>query len=518
MKYDFTNVRKWVSGDRFVGREKECGDLMKHIRDDLSSAVVGLRRIGKTSVLKEVRRRLCGVSGVVVIDVDMECFTGELPEPEATFYEFLLERLDDEFRGDSDSEHCVYYPVRTLGSEEPRVIRAFTMLQNFLKRFHDRTEGRIVLLLDEFDICAKWGDRMCGFLQRFRSLIDESPDYGFVCVLASSRAIKMLEAKTVGDASTLDNALEKVYLKPLASGDLSRLKSLSEAPVSETSHRAYFEYSFGHPFLYGLLLRRHNMLSRSGDVVDNPENVRDACLSDFENYFDELRHVFETFPVIKSLPDIGIRNWFECLVWREVYFANIPEHIEGIFRKYGLWNECNEMSSVLRDFLKRHQGDVWRELGCLERRLRSFVGGRLKAYYGNSETWFIDMQLPEHGSVDDPWRKKPDSFQNIVNGMRARRQKEQPEMAVDYLDCVYLDDLMHLMQIPHHWKDNPQKGWKGFGAYFGGDLTKCKEMIRAVGSVRNPEAHFIDYPDRLKLRFAEAEKYLSALLDNAERE
>ncbi len=59
-----------ATGDSFVGREKLLEEMLIDLRDTTSwmgYAIYGTRRIGKTSVFKELERELKGEEKIVVI-------------------------------------------------------------------------------------------------------------------------------------------------------------------------------------------------------------------------------------------------------------------------------------------------------------------------------------------------------------------------------------------------------------------------------------------------------------------
>ena len=522
MKCDFTNVVKWVTGDRFVGREKTCEDLVRFVQSDLSCAVVGLRRIGKTSVLKAVESRLRKADEDIVISIDMEQYTKDRPLPEARLYVDIVNQIDEAliekgvYSLGEDKRHSTFYESIIKQESGDVIMDAYVFLTSFLRRQYRQKQVRFVLLLDEFDASvACMGDGLSGFLKRFRTMVDDTPENGFVCVLATSRAIKMLEAKTIGDASTLDGALKSVNVKPISCADFNRLCDISEAPVRAQTRDSYFHQAFGHPFLLGQLLHYHNELYRAKGEEPLSSAVMEMACCEFENYFDELHNVFASFPVPQELASTGINNWFDCLVWREIYYAKIPPHILETFKRYGFWNNGCAMPSVLHEFLARRRIDVWPELKRIEIRLRRWIGSRLREKYGRAD-WFMVMKLPKHGCKEDPWKRYEKSFQETVDDMRARRQKDLPDILVSHLDCTYLDDLMHLIVLDVHWRDS--SNWQGFGRYFDGDIQKFKKMVIDVGNVRNPEAHFVDYPEHLKAKFVEADRYLTNILDQVEKE
>jgi hypothetical protein len=63
-------VGNWAGGDSFFDREHEVSELMRRIRRGASLSLTAPRRVGKTSVLQEVRRQLDGEMTCVFVDLE----------------------------------------------------------------------------------------------------------------------------------------------------------------------------------------------------------------------------------------------------------------------------------------------------------------------------------------------------------------------------------------------------------------------------------------------------------------
>lgn len=128
-------INKPVTGSRFFGRESEVRRLL--YSGDTNFAVMGIRRIGKTSLLREAERRL-RERALESDDEDaarriffMDCSTLRTPD------ELMREVI----------RH--YYPHDLMRLEN----RQFPLFfPDFLRRMARRYEGQLVLLLDEFDV------------------------------------------------------------------------------------------------------------------------------------------------------------------------------------------------------------------------------------------------------------------------------------------------------------------------------------------------------------------------------
>ncbi|MCP4601096.1 MAG: AAA family ATPase [Proteobacteria bacterium] len=118
---------------------------------DLNFAIMGIRRIGKTSLLREIRRRLLDQKENPDRIVWMDCSTISSPP------------------------HFVQEIVRTLHARElPRLKQPekyLFFLPNFLKRMSKMHGGRITILLDEADSILTWARDVQGVLPALRASV-----------------------------------------------------------------------------------------------------------------------------------------------------------------------------------------------------------------------------------------------------------------------------------------------------------------------------------------------------------
>ena len=71
-----TQLRKaganWVDGDRFFDREAELEALMERVHDGTHTLLTAQRRMGKTSLVRELLRRLDAEGDYATLFVDLE--------------------------------------------------------------------------------------------------------------------------------------------------------------------------------------------------------------------------------------------------------------------------------------------------------------------------------------------------------------------------------------------------------------------------------------------------------------
>lgn len=118
-----------VEGSRFFGREREISRVLG--KPETTFAITGIRRIGKTSLLKEIKRRMVDQGEDSQRIVFMDC---------STISSF----------GSFGQEMVRQLHFRELESLKGRRQRLFT-LSDFLKRMSKMHSGQITIFLDEVD-------------------------------------------------------------------------------------------------------------------------------------------------------------------------------------------------------------------------------------------------------------------------------------------------------------------------------------------------------------------------------
>ena len=121
-----SEVGNWVSGTRFWGREAEVHELSRLLRNGANISITAPRRIGKTSLMREVARRLEGEFAAIHVDlqsaVTLEDVVSELGASSRDHRE-LHQRIRDVFRGSIGSIEKLGYGdlslhVQRAGSTE----------------------------------------------------------------------------------------------------------------------------------------------------------------------------------------------------------------------------------------------------------------------------------------------------------------------------------------------------------------------------------------------------------------
>jgi hypothetical protein len=148
-----------VTGSRFFNRMAEVERILRH--PDSNFAIIGIRRIGKTSLLREIRRRFLDSGEPESRLVWRDCSTTKTPEA------FITEVV-----------RCLN--PRILSRLE-RVGPLALDMSDFLQRMAKEHHGRITLMLDEVDSLLDYPRQRYDLPTLFRSWINSGSCRLLVC-------------------------------------------------------------------------------------------------------------------------------------------------------------------------------------------------------------------------------------------------------------------------------------------------------------------------------------------------
>lgn len=227
-------IGQWVRGEKFFGRE----DLMAELLEGSRTAVwvAGLRRMGKTSLLREIERRVLQNARSPYLPVywDMEGASDD-----ATLRESLLAALDEtsgRFAAETDWE-------KTSTPELLRKIQQAARLQ----------QKTLLLLCDEVEALLAVAQDDPHVLARLRRVMQGSERMR--CLITATRRLTRLETLDATETSPfLHGFTPPLYLPPLRENECQAL--LRQGGFSEPLQAELYRLSGGHPFLIQVLAKR----------------------------------------------------------------------------------------------------------------------------------------------------------------------------------------------------------------------------------------------------------------------
>ena len=268
----------WVRGDNFFGRTAILREIMEGERDSLW--IVGARRLGKTSLLKELEYRVLrnAQTDFVPLFWDLQG-SGD------------VRGLADSLLGSvEDSES--FRRASSVGIEDLEGLAVFDMLTNLLRRTV-RSGWRLLLLVDEAEEFLTVARQDPAVLPRLRRILQKGPELR--TVLTSTRRLARLDERTDFDTSPfLLGFIPPLYLTPLAPEEARALLARGRFSDEETS--TVMERTANHPFLLQLIASRlfeSRDLAATLDQVAADEMVANFFSVDFQTLEPVERQLVE---------------------------------------------------------------------------------------------------------------------------------------------------------------------------------------------------------------------------------
>jgi hypothetical protein len=228
----------WVRGENFFGRQKVLQEILEGGRHSLW--VVGARRLGKTSLLKELEYRVeqSGDTPFVSLYWDLQ---GSLDA--RGLAESLLGSVEDSeaFRRATD-----------VSVEDIEGLAAPDLLATLVRRTV-RSGWRLLLLVDEAEEFLNVARSDPSVLPRLRRIFQKGPDVR--AVLTSTRRLARIDEMTdIATSPFLQSFVPPVYLTPLTVDEGRELLKRGPFPAAEVE--TILERTACHPFLVQLIASR----------------------------------------------------------------------------------------------------------------------------------------------------------------------------------------------------------------------------------------------------------------------
>lgn len=403
----------------FFGRNDIVAELFDRFRGGQNSGLFGLRRIGKTSVLYALGRRVEAgeVAGSVYLDVSS-------PGVYQLRWWELLQRTMSELatplglqRGDRSKVRAltVTYDERTAASH----------FKSDLQTLADRLPGkRVLLLLDEiehvtFDLspALHWADDFLPFWQTLRSVHqDTRGQFGFVLAGVNPHIV---EADRVG---RFDNPLFSTtrpfflgpFDLPTTREMVRRIARFMGLRVEEPLFQLLFEEYGGHPFLVRQAcsqLARH-VQTRPGELTAGLFQRERASIGlNLERNVRQILNVLaiwypDEYEMVRLLAQGDRASFIEFAVGS----AEFTQHVEG----YGLVRDARTDPRISLGLVRSHLArqprrveesdpadqealvvEISRRRNRIERAMRRFLREGLLFAYGKKAMNEAMAALPE---------------------------------------------------------------------------------------------------------------------------
>jgi tRNA A-37 threonylcarbamoyl transferase component Bud32 len=269
-----------VSGRSFLGRETELGTLFSRLDQGESTAVVGPRKSGKSSLLQHLDERETQLlyrpemAGRLLFHwMDLHTVTSEF-DPLA-FWQEVLDRLEQEV---DDPETCERIErIMASGYRQQHLRDLFDHL--------DRRGFRLALLLDEFEQLVFHPNfhSESRFFALLRSIATNTASLALVVASRLSVAELNRSGPAAEDGSPYFNYLIDVQLQPFDEPTIEELLGRAGDELSATDRRLIRRLAGRHPYLL--------QAAASTFLVERAADRRGAAETfyhRFAGYFDHL--------------------------------------------------------------------------------------------------------------------------------------------------------------------------------------------------------------------------------------
>ncbi|MDZ7291326.1 MAG: protein kinase [candidate division KSB1 bacterium] len=268
-------IGQWVRGEKFFGREEMISELLEGARQAVW--VAGLRRMGKTSLLREIERRVLQnpATGYLPLYWDLEGSTDD-----ETLRESLLAALDENVSGLAAAEDWEALSTPELLRKIQKVARA--------------REKTLLLLCDEVEALLTIANNDPHLLGRLRRVMQASESVR--CILTATRRLSRLETfEATATSPFLHGFSPPLYLSPL--NELEAKLLLRQGGFPSRVQKELYELSGGHPFLLQMLAKRtleSGAVESAFESMKHEESLQNFFIVDYNSLQPEekllLRH------------------------------------------------------------------------------------------------------------------------------------------------------------------------------------------------------------------------------------
>ena len=268
----------WVRADNFFGRAEILQEVLEGDRDALWA--VGARRLGKTSLLKELEYRV-------------------QQNPQTPFVPLYWDLqgsgdgrgLADGLLGSvEDSES--FRRATDVAGEDLEGLPIGEMLTTLIRRTV-RSGWRLLLLVDEAEELLTVARADAGVIPRLRKTLQKGPEVR--AVLTSTKRLARIDERTdFATSPFLQGFIPPLYLTPLATDESRAL--LARGRFSPDDVDLIMQRTANHPFLLQLIASRlfeNHDLALTLDQIASDEMVANFFSTDFQTLEPEERALLE---------------------------------------------------------------------------------------------------------------------------------------------------------------------------------------------------------------------------------
>lgn len=495
----FASPTEDAEGDYFVGRKSLLADMHRDViyPNKISNYhVVGLPRIGKSSLLKAFREKVRQNHynlDLVVIDISLDkC------EDSGAMWEMIGKGLRKELKRklSSSKKYAAFEEeLEFEGIDESNIDYDYVCS---VARCMKVVGFFGLVLIDEFDNFSSIASKAT--VGNFRTLFSSS-DYGIRAVIASRRMVERIEREIEGAVNSDVSTLAPIFIngcKLIAfnEDDMNEYWRSIANKIGSTISEKYIQevhyYVGNHPCLLNLLNGAYWAEHESSNYISDNSDENNLSLS--KKIVNELHDEFN-WAVWRDMKKWQLLRSLILSTWGPD--ENIPKEDISELERYGIVNTDQILTepngpiriAISRYFtewmnLKRYIlpfGDEWSKA---EGNMRKIVKCFCDDVYQGDETKMIkDLEIKNINSFDkdeDPRFKAKGRF----SAMRTKMEKyinKYPDMSSSLIDYSEPSDLPEIFF---------KREWHWFGQVFGNTWEdNWRKKFYTINEVRNIKAH-----------------------------
>jgi len=462
----FSNYGGIVSGDRFIGREKDLDILRRRVispREPGNLVIIGEPRIGKSSL---VYHGLMGCKQdllerrIVPVWLNLAMYE----ESSALFRALVADCLDEIEQKDWLSSAIQRSATKALVASESWADH-FKRATRFFEAV--RADGiRVIFVLDEFDYARKL---FRGDASRFQALRELSyrPEWRVTYVVVSRRTVREIETQTQA-ISTFDGIFMKHYLSMFSEPDVEEYYnrcSQAGLGLDQASRDRVRFYCGGHPFLLNVVGYELVELSRDQQPLD-VDRAAHRAMDSIVSEYDRIVGLLLDDCRLGRLLQILYGPVIDAVQADADEFARygIIEEVEGRYQAFS--EHFGAYLSLISRELSADLWPVWRETETL---LRELINVQLTARH--SEHWLPAIS------------KAHKSLAGILDRCSEAQRREAglfgDRASNSLLDYAYPQDLFAIIFAE----------WGLFQSILGKDRSYWGQRASLLAKIRNPLAH-----------------------------
>lgn len=358
---------KVATGSQFIGRHTEVAKVVKLFYDDKKNiAMVGLPRIGKTSIMEkayeQINKQIKDKSEKsIILKINL---ASELSFE--TVWQSIIVHLYEEAQQINviDSTLEEIYKSFTSSGDTPSYSVLKLRAGKFLSRLK-KLDVNIFLMIDEFDAAVDKFQKKRYYYEFFRDIGSRS-DYSVSFLLVSRQLIKRIEANAYGQ-STLFGIFDDIIIRAFNNEDMEvyyeKLRE-NNLILNDDDKEELNEFAGCNPYLLAILGDRLIDTTATGETL-SVQQIYQKEQKNFFDYFEALMHQMNRDGNLSQIQEIVIGPLYKITKTDIDNFDNM-----GYLSYSKIKNSRNEQENVrivvsdtFVSYLKLHlEKPVWQEL------------------------------------------------------------------------------------------------------------------------------------------------------------